>query len=57
MMFRQATLKEARALMEILKDFTSTSRIKINKDKSGIFFFKTGRKPGRCMGLQSEPGN
>jgi len=40
-MFGQATLKKARALMEILNDFTSTSRTEINKDKSDTFFFNT----------------
>ena len=41
MMFGQETLKETRALIEILDDFMSASGMEINKDKSDILFFNT----------------
>lgn len=41
MLYRHATLKEARKIMEILIDFTSASRTEINKENSDIYFFNT----------------
>jgi len=50
-MYGQASLKEARKIMEILSDFTSTSGTEINKDKSDIFFFNT-TTPSQVMGFR-----
>jgi len=41
MVLWQETLKEARGLNKILNNFTNTSRVEINKDKSDIFLFNT----------------
>jgi len=38
-MYGQASVKDAKRIMEILMDFTSVSRMEINKEKSDIFFF------------------
>ena len=48
MMYGQASLKEARGLMEVLTDFTSASGMEINKEKFDIFFFNT-TKPSQAF--------
>lgn len=56
MMFFQNTLKEARSLLAILKDFMNASRIHINKYKSDIFFFNITAQSqaflARVMGIR-----
>lgn len=40
-MYSQTNLKEAKKLLEILEEFTNSTGIEINKDKTEIFFFNT----------------
>lgn len=54
MLYGQATLKEAKKIMEILTDLRGASGIEISKEKSEIYFFNTEASSqaflGRTMG-------
>ena len=49
LLFFQAMLREAKAILSVLKDFMATSGTLINNDKSNVYFFKSNEVSQRFL--------